>query len=362
MAAFEPYPNELLHVKCLLLRKQYHQCVKASSDVLSSHERCSDEHPLFGVFATFYLAMAHDELARSMHEHSAFKLVYFDKAEQHYHQVIKLLPSPEQCRSILRQCYQKERDSRNTNLMTLDSGQPLRTASALSNTQPAHEVFADTKYLDSDSDDSFEDFLKSDVHRISLSRPRLERDYSSMSLLNVQPRLTKSTSQGLLRPIRPGSPPKAYHLPPKLPYFGENHSSTSSRAPSPLPQTLDIARVTSTPARQVELEEQHTDLTRLSEHLDGMRRQINTHINLLRRAKLATTVAQAERASRANTPRQAPQKRVPQSKSFWSFTPESIQVAEKEKKIKEGRARGWARKRYDPRKYEALIDSALAEL
>ena len=362
MAAFEPYPQELWQLKCLLLHKQYHQCIKASCDVLDSGNEDGDDHPFFGVFATFYLAMAHDELARSTHEHSTFKLAYFDKAEQHYRQAMKLLPSPEQCRSILLRCHQEESSSKDILLLSLEDEQPSRTASALSNRPAAHKVFADTNYSDTDSDDSFEDSLKSDAHRVTLTRPRLERDYSSMSLLNVQPRLTKSTSQGLLRPIRPGSPPKAYHLPPKLPYFGQNHSSSSSRVPSPLPETPVIATLTLTPACELVSDEPHMDLTRLHEHLAGMRRQINTHINLLRRVKLATTIAQAERASRANTPKQAPQKRLPQSKSFWSFTPENIQTAEKKKKIEEGRARGWARKRYDPGKYEALVDSALAEL
>jgi hypothetical protein len=104
------------------------------------------------------------------------------------------------------------------------------------------------------------------------------------------------------------------------------------------------------------------DLTRLSDHLEGMRTQINTHINQLRRAKLATTVAQAERASRAQAPALAPQKRIPKSKSFWSFTPTDVKMAKKEKKIEEGKSRGWVRKRYDPGKYEALVGNALAEL
>lgn len=360
MAAFDPYPHELWHLKCLLLHRQYHQCIKSSNDVLSSHNEGGDGHPLSDVFATFYLAMSHDELARSMHEHSAFKLTYIERAEQHYHQAINLLPSLEECRSIVTQQHQKEINGEHAPSSPLENGLLSPVPSATSHT--AQALFADASDSDSDSNDSSDNFSGIEAPRITLPRPTLERDYSSMSLLNVQPRLTKSTSQGLLRPIRPGSPPKAHHLPPKLPYFGKDHSSQPSRSPSPLLQTPVITVVTPPIEQTLGPEKQDMDLTHLSEQLDGMRKQINTHINLLRRAKLATTVAQAERASCTQAPTKAPQKRIPKSKIFWSFTPTDVKMAEKERKIEEGRARGWVRKRYGPGKYEALVENALAEL
>ena len=129
-----------------------------------------------------------------------------------------------------------------------------------------------------------------------------------------------------------------------------------------MPQTPVITVVTPPIEQTLVSEEQDMDLTRLSEHLNGMRAQINTHINLLRQTKLATTVAQAARAARAQAPALAPQRRIPKSKSFWSFTPADVKMAEKEKKIEEGRAREWARKRYDLGKYDALVENALAEL
>jgi hypothetical protein len=364
MAAFHPYPHELWRLKCLLLHRQYHQCIKASDELLSSQDESCGEHPLSGVFATFYLAMAHDELARSMHEHSAFKLTYFARAEQHYRQAIKLLPSLEQCRIVLNQQHQKEEDDDGDGkLPSPPETEELSLAPPkLARTQSTQRLFTEANGSDSDSHDSFDDFLESEAPRANLPRPTLERDYSSMSLLDVRPRLTKSTSQGLLRPIRLGSPPKAHHLPPKLPYFGQDNSSHASRAPSPLPQTPVITIVTPPIEQTLEPEEQDMDLTCLSDHLDGMRKQINTHISILRRARLATTIAQAERASRSQAPALAPQKRLPKSKSFWSFTPADVKIVEKERKIEDGRARGWARKRYDSRKCDALMENALAEL
>lgn len=364
MATFEAYPYKFLHLKVLLLRKQYHQCINASTKVLSSLEASGDNHPLSGIYATFYLALAYDELARSMHEHSAFKIAAFNTAEQNYRQAIKLLPSLEQCRGILSSAHREAANGESGQSQSLgqETEQPPRAVSALVTAQRLRDELAQNDDSDLESRDSFDDFSDNEAPRLALPHRPLQRDYSSMSLLTAQPRLTKSTSQGLLRPIRPGSPPKAHHLPPKLPYVGKDHSSQSSRCPSPLPKVPDVA-VTSPPdelvARPVEI---YFDLARLSEHLDGMHTQITTHISLLHRAKLVATVAQTERASRSIPSRSSPQKRVPKSKSFWSFTPVNVKLAEKQKKIEEGRARGWERKRYRPEKYDALVDDALAEL
>jgi hypothetical protein len=357
MATFETYPHELWLIKCLLLRKQYHPCINACLEVLrSSADDRDDAHPLSSIFATFYLALSYDELARSMHEHSLAKLATFDTAERHYRQAIKLLPTLEQCRSILSQI---SRDVTHSGLarsqsLEQDIEPPARSAPSI--------TLDEKDDSDLESHDSFDDFLESDVPPVALPRRPLERDYSSMSLLTAPPRLTKSTSQGLLRPIRLGSPPKAYHLPPKLPYFGKDHSSHSSRSPSPLPSAPGIKVIAPSKEHPVEPTEPALDLTRLSEHLEGMHTQIKTHIGLLHRAKLATTVAQADRACRARTSGCTPQKRMPQSKSFWSFTPVNVKLAERQKKIEQGRASGWERKRYSPEKYDALVDNALAEL
>jgi hypothetical protein len=361
MSTFETYPHELWNIKCLLLRKQYHPCINACLEVLrSSEDDCDDAHPLSSIFATFYLALSYDELARSMHEHSLAKLATFDTAERHYRQAIKLLPSLEQCRSILRRSSRDVTHSGSRQPQFLEhEAQPLaRTASALA----PSITFDEKDDSDLESHDSFDDFLESDVPPVALPRRPLERDYSSMSLLTAPPRLTKSTSQGLLRPIRLGSPPKAYHLPPKLPYFGKDHSSHSSRSPSPLPSAPGIKVITPSKEHTFKPAESSLDLTRLSEHLEGMHTQIKTHFGLLHRAKLATTVAQADRACRSRISGYTPQKRMPQSKSFWSFTPVNVKLAERQKKIEEGRASGWQRKRYKPERHDALVDNALAEL
>jgi hypothetical protein len=360
MAAFEAYPNELLQLKWFLLRKQYHQCIKTSNELLASYRDSDsdDRHPLSGMFATFYLALAHDELARSMHEHSAFKITTFDRAEQHYRQTIKLLPGVDECRSMLK----SDGEARQQQALMQEPGLRTDELSALVSAEPVCQSPAKQEESDPESHDGFEDLSDTDMPCASLPHRQLERDYSSISLLTVPPKLTRSVSQGLLRPIRPGSPPRSYHLPPKLPYYGQNHSSQPSRSPSPLPTAPEVAILVPTTDRIPVLEEPDLDLTRLSEHIDGMHKQIKTLVSLLHSAKLATTVAQAERASRVMSTRHTQQKCLPQSKSFWSFTPVNVKLAEKQKKVEEGRARGWERKRYRSERYEALMEDALSEL
>jgi hypothetical protein len=100
MADNRGYPSELLHIKLLLLCRRYQECISASLEVLKSHKQGDVKHLFSEFFATFYLACAHDEMARSMHQHSTFKTIVFGRAEQHYLQAIECLPKVEQCRTM----------------------------------------------------------------------------------------------------------------------------------------------------------------------------------------------------------------------------------------------------------------------
>lgn len=364
MADNKSYPRELLQVKILLLGRRYQECISASLDVLKSHKQGDVKHLFSEFFATFYLACAHDELARSMHQHSTFKTIVFGRAEKHYLQAIECLPTVEQCRAMLEEApadvSANTGESFLSHLFVPPNGFQPPNARAARRDLIEKDDF-DSKFdLESDSDSD-----EKDLPRVSIPEGRLQRDFSSMSLLDLQPKLNKSVSQGLLRPIRPGSPPKAYHLPPKLPYVGQNHS----RKPSPfalhlasLKEVSSPPTITMTPVK----EKRAFNLTRLAEHLAGMDTQIKTHITLLQQATLATTIAQAERASRLTASSQSPVTRVPHSKSFWSFTTVDVKVDEKladrQKKIEDGRARQWERQRYRSERYQALAENAEKEL
>ena len=362
MADSKGFPSELLHIKYLFLCKRYQHCIGASLDVLKSHELGDAKHLFLEFFATFYLACAHDELARSMHEHSSFKMTVFGRAEQHYLQAVACLPTVEQCRTMLEEAEAPLDTSATTTESFLAhlfvppiEFQPTNLRAARRNRIANDDLF------DFDSDDDSDELPEKDLLRVLRPNGKLQRDFSSMSLLDVRPKLSKSVSQGLLRPIRPGSPPKAYHLPPKLPYVGKNHS----RKPSPFALHLASLKEVSSPPTIMKTPVKETpafNLTRLAEHLAGMHTQIKTHMTLLQQAKLATTIAQAERASRLTASSQSPVTPLPHSKSFWSFTPVDVKNAERQQRIEEGRARGWERQRYRSERYQALAEKAMAEL
>jgi hypothetical protein len=359
MADNKGHPRELLHIKVLLICRRYQECISACLDVLKSHKQGDVKYLFSEFFATFYLACAHDEMARSMHQHSTFKTIVFGRAEQHYLQAIECLPIIEQCRTMLEEASADASTTTGESFLAHLFVPPIEFQPTNAGAVRRNVVEKDDFELESDSDS--DELPEKDLPRASMPSGKLPRDFSSMSLLDLQPKLSKSVSQGLLRPIRPGSPPKAYHLPPKLPYIGKNHS----RKPSPfalhlasLKEVSSPPTVTITPVK----EKRAFNLTRLAEHLAAMDTQIKTHITLLQQATLATTIAQAERASRLTASSQSPVTRVPHSKSFWSFTPVDVKAADRQKKIEEGRARGWERPRYRSERYQELADKAEQEL
>lgn len=361
MADNQAYPSELLHIKYLLLCKRYQQCISESLDVLKSHKQGDTKHLFSELFATFYLACAHDQLASSMHEHSSFKPTVFGRAEKHYQQAIACLPTVEQCHTMLEEAPADAITTTGESFLSHLFVPPIEFQPANARAARRNFVEKDDFDFDLESDDDPDEPPDKGLLRISMPSSRLQREFSSMSLLDLKPKLGKSVSQGLLRPIRPGSPPKAYHLPPKLPYVGQNHS----RKPSPFALHLASLKEVSTPpetTRTLVKEKPFLNLTRLAEHLTGMHAQIKTHITLLQRAALATTIAQAERASRLTKSSKSPMTRPPHSKSFWSFTPVDVRVDDRQKRIEEGRARGWERQRYRSERYQALAEKALEEL
>jgi hypothetical protein len=356
MADNKGYPGELLQIKHLLFCGRYQQCISTSHDVLKSHKQGDDMHLFSEFFATFYIACAQDELARSMHQHSTFKTIVFGRAEHHYLQAIECLPTVEQCRAVLEETPGDTSATTGESFLSHLFVPPVEFQPANARAARLDFIEKDDFDFDCESDSDSDEPPGKNLPRVSIPNGRLQRDFSSMSLLDLQPKLSKSVSQGLLRPIRPGSPPKAYHLPPKLLYVGQNRSRKLSPFALHLASLKEVSSpptITMTPVK----EKPTFNLTRLAEHLAGMLTQIKTHITLLQQATLATSVAQAERASSYS-----PVTQPPHSKSFWSFTTADIKVADRQKKIEEGRARGWERQRYRSERYQALAEKAEKKL
>lgn len=450
------YASELWSIKTLFLQRQYRQCINAGREALKSVPRGREEqHVLRAASLEFYIGLAHDELARLMHEQSQIRIPTFSEAEKYYRQALKSLPTTEQCKRHMREVYryqeaqlaleqrqafhEPESEASNYSPTTppLPSSPPFwfssereRNPIAYSPVTLRHEPASDAS--DMSSHGSFDEIMtpnrlvKRDVSQMSLLANPLPRDYSSMSLIDRKPSLHRSTSQGLLRPIRPGSPPKPFHLPPKMPYIGQRQSASripqlpklhitdsptkrshsglmpeqegpspvspvspmesgdesdacdlspvSARTPTPLPSPLPD-----------DLEDCSFDFSRVEIHLTAFRAQLQRHLFLAQSARLATTIAQNERAARSSpvsnyapatseekdfqSPTSSVQSRarggkgsIAQARSFWSFKPEDVKADELRRRIELRRKQGWQRERFRPEKYQDLADRALAEL
>lgn len=96
------YPIELHYIKALFLQRRYRQCIEACRHVLLTSGDETAEHALQVAFANFYLGLAHDELARLMHDFSQAKVPALDQAEQFFRDALRSLPSAEEVAFTLR--------------------------------------------------------------------------------------------------------------------------------------------------------------------------------------------------------------------------------------------------------------------
>lgn len=273
------YPIELHYIKALFVEGQYRQCVQACRDIVKLVGDGIDDQPLRKTFINFYLALCHDEIARAMHHNSVAKLPCFGTAEECYLEALESLPSPEEARTICERAFAAQKsdpfmDDRMSNrdsppilprspsilASSMASSPPL---SPVSRAQPNRLSFMSptmtARTFESDNDDleshdSFSELmtpnrkpprefsriplldrsnstkqLPRDISRMSLleeniAPKRLSRDVSRMSLLEPKPQhplqRENSTTFGLLRPIRPGSPTGKTRTSPNLPPSG----------------------------------------------------------------------------------------------------------------------------------------------
>ncbi|KAK4565235.1 hypothetical protein LTR86_003852 [Recurvomyces mirabilis] len=498
------YPLELHYIKSLFLHKRYRQCIQTCRDVLKAGGDAVLQQPLQQTFINFYLGLAHEELARLMHEQSQAKIPAFCQAEEFYQTALQVVlcdegaagsttsaevpvredPFVEQTgvATPTPQADDDEYDPYNYSSpsFTIISAESLpgsppnfTNTDELSSRSP-QPMSRDSTSSDLESHSSFDQImtphkiLQRDASRMSLldavPQKGLQRDIPRMSLLDSPPRIPprpqmpKSMSQGLLRPIRPGEPTQAFHVPPRLPYVGS--SASTSRLPklitrntwgSPVrhvPKTIredreeeyyevepvspispsdwdDAASDASTispvspetPTRTYGYEpaaikttdrkwEQEEILQEDAQPEDmipqdqstpyqDMASQLNTHLRLLHEAKERAIAVQTARQTSSTAPTngtplpplrssldgssygsrpesvsskhdsvvgETKPRRVPQSKSYWSFKPEEVRINEKRRRIEDGRSRMWARERFDGRKYGLLAGRALAEI
>ena len=421
IAISETYPLELHIIKALLLQRQYRECIKTCRETLNQNDSEECASPLHTSFAQFYLALAHDELARSMHTLSQAKVPAFNQAQQFYHQALTSLPKAEDCIPPLEDSKPESRHdtpSEHTSSNSLSTFGHSRSQSDMGSIRmsPPTHIRNDSLPIrsppmtsprsseidDLESHDSFGQIMT------PTRLPKLERDYSSMSLLQP-PR--HPVLHGLMKPIRLGSPAKPYFAAPSrsntLPARPTRHSmlpridtspvrkqlrTVSEQASpidfspvSPLGSEGDTVASDASTISPVSPETPYADMqwggskydlqiNSINDHLQGMRVQLQSHIKLLKEAKQRTLDLQTERlASRLNAAKRSKFGNVIEAAgskgsnmqstaSYWSFTPEDQKVHEKQRMIQAGKERGWMRARFDPTRYTALADAALAEL
>ncbi|KAK5677868.1 hypothetical protein LTS10_009751 [Elasticomyces elasticus] len=464
----DAYPIELHYIKALYLQKQYRQCIQSCRDVLKAAADSIQQYPLQQTFISFYVALSHDELARLMHENSQSKLPAFRQAAQFYKEAIESLSSLEVDTADRASSHSPSNDDPFTDSPTPTSADRFRTPREhdydpfnyatpwfpnLSSSPPTRLDFNDlpsrspqassreTSSSDLDSHSSFDQIVTPHkiLERDTSPLPKhLERDVSRMSLLDdthkapVFSKFPRSTPQGLMKPIRLGSPPTAFHVPPRLPYSDSTASMSrlpkfntarakfssppcglpvsiseewSEPTPPVSPLTFDEAKSDGSTISPLSLEtpvrgsrphghddKESSSRSHLADHIVAMRAQLETHLHLLDQAMQRTLTAQAKRtanrassapskgtplksdrtsASSYRTPMSSTSnrgsvssegKRLPASRSYWSFTPVDVRAEELRKRVEEGRKRGWARTRFDREKYFVLAEKALAEL
>lgn len=428
---FEAYPLELRCVKALLLQKQYRQCIVTCRKALDSEDdTLSGAHPLRDTFLRFYLALAHDELTRAMHNFSHAKILAFQQAEELYNDALHTIPTAQTCLAAIPkpETARSEREpspelkvtSRHDSLQSFgtdDRMRPMSEQRPLQVSPPMHSrhnslpvrspprstsAATNSDFDDLESHDSFNEIMTPNRWPT-----RLERDYSSMSLLQPAQR---QMSHHLMRPVRMGSPAKPYHQAPKpqqrfsLPRLntGPNDSSlvrkqllTTSEQASPVDESPPISpldsedesilseRSTISPVSPITpWQDGHwgkdlvtqAHLVVLKEHLNAIQTQVHTHVRLLQAAKQRTIEVKAARTLAHESMSKGQRgrtrggsvdlgaKRLLSERSYWSFTTDEVREAEKKNRILAAKARGWKRERFEPDRYRDLAEVAISEL
>nr|POF07836.1 hypothetical protein CFP56_66128 [Quercus suber] len=148
---------------------------------------------------------------------------------------------------------------------------------------------------------------------------------------------------------------------PTYPAYFNRRPSVQAPATLPTEPLLDPAQ------------DYHTEA--IDMHLIALRAQLQTHLSLLTLARShVPTVPQPERpklgsrisgrtlSSRPSPSPVSPAWPTPPHQTFWSVLPEPTKQSEQQRRIQEGRARGWVKQRFQPERYRRLADAALTEL
>jgi len=423
---------DTVYFKALFLAKDYQRCIAACRNSLSADSGSAQR-----MFAHAYLALSHDEAARGVFTRSEGKLPAIVRAQQVYDEALRSMPTAEQCAESLLNAPEENasdpftegmkasaisRYPSSATLGVLEQALVLPKPSSAPTAFPirAHSprgytIFGNTPGIITSDDDDLESHDSFNQILTPTRAPKLERDYSSMSLLQPRPLPQQQISYGLMRPIRMGEVASQYHVPPKMLRFSrdtaqsgplrlhtgpgfafpghkqflspsEQASPVASAPVSPLgPESVvsDASTISAlspdTPSGESIIPEaglrfvQQVSATGVEHHLEGLRTQLQRHIELLEQHKEQIIRTRLEREKARNnstnagrltalTYASATDRRVQESCSFFASTPQQMKAIALQRRVEAGRERGWTRARFDPTRYRELAEKALAEL
>lgn len=94
LSSTDAFSTELLEIKALFLQEQFRRCIEVCNEMLSKKQQ---QEPFQRSFVKCHSALAHDELARAMHNFSHSKVLALSDAEQLYREALRSLPTAESC-------------------------------------------------------------------------------------------------------------------------------------------------------------------------------------------------------------------------------------------------------------------------
>ncbi|KAI9710135.1 MAG: hypothetical protein M1820_002937 [Bogoriella megaspora] len=323
----------LCEIKILHFKRQYRQCAQICEDLL---ERSDSAHSAYKTYLNFYAALSYERLARAMHSHATNRIATLESAEQHYVAALQTLalsntfsdraiPSATSGESIFEMLARHQAQSSSRSASPDDCPSTTWSVSSV-DTASTHSGHTRTPSASSDE-----------------ATPRGHAKIASEPVLPEQRALRLHTpSTPLLQRGRTPSP-LPLKLAPSLPVLP---SATEISMESPLhsptsPHSTDMWLISRSKAKY-------------NAHLGVLRDQLEFHLLSVKSVKEATLkIVDTRRENRAPA-------------SFWTLPSKTMTDDEKQRRIQEGRQRGWKRRAAfggeRAERIKTLCEQAMAEL
>ncbi|KAF1989664.1 hypothetical protein K402DRAFT_401770 [Aulographum hederae CBS 113979] len=345
-------------IKSLFNLGQYRQCATRCEQILSEHP---DIHPVHASFFSFYAGLSYDSLARSMSIRSPLLSKTIDQAEEFYLAASTSLPMPQAPNLIIpsaeeaTHCADVSSESSNSpvskyNRSSVDSGTSINSA-----------VTDSSSVYSTDLGDFKPELILPDPNAQQEAPPKEQNllEPEKPSPLRVSKPLSGVHISQFFSPRRSISPAKTKQR--------GSLSPPMSSFYAPLRVEANDESAPNSPERRMH---------RYSSHILDFSAMIQHHIVGMREFRKSLRASQIRgptfldsASSSTSSLNSIHLPRVPMKDRVVRFqTPEGyngqkeMSAMEKQERILRGRENGWARERFDPKRYEDLCEKAIAEL